>query len=311
MTDDPIQIAKTNENEAGRDPGRKSSWFSKLRALTSGRNGDSPVRDTLEELIEEHEERVTPIDTDERTLIENILRVGEKTALDVMVPRADIDAIEVGTSLDELVAQMVRQPHSRYPVYRDTLDDVLGFIHIKDVLKAQKEPSDRFSIRSHMRKALFVAPSMRVLDLLLQMRLTRTHMALIVDEYGGIDGLITIEDLVEQIVGEIEDEHDVDDRPRIVANDDGSFTADARVTLEDLVAEFGALFGDIGEEEDIDTLGGLVAVIAGRVPTRGELIKDEATSIEFEVLDADPRRVRKVIIRNLPAELPQARAAVS
>jgi len=300
MAENAQSLQGESPGNGTRDQNRRTSWLGRLKALAAGRQGESNVRDVLEELIEEHAESETPIDTDGRRLLDNILRVGTVTAVDVMVPRADIDAIEIGVSLDDVVGMVTRQPHSRYPVYRDTLDDVLGFIHIKDILKATNEPRENFSLRNYMRRPLFVAPSMRVLDLLLQMRITRTHMALVVDEYGGIDGLITIEDLVEEIVGEIEDEHDVDTGPQIVEDSDGGYIADARLELEELEARFGSLFQVEREEEDIDTVGGLVATLAGRVPSRGELIQHAGSGIEFEVLDADPRRIKKLKLRNLP-----------
>ncbi len=302
MAENAQQLRPDSAADGTRDQGRRQSWLARLKALAAGRNGESNVRDVLEELIEEHAESETPLDTDGRRLIDNILRAGTVTAVDAMVPRADIDAIEIGVSLADIVGMVTRQPHSRYPVYRDTLDDVLGFIHIKDVLKATNEPHDSFTIRNYLRRPLFVAPSMRVLDLLLQMRMTRTHMALVVDEYGGIDGLITIEDLVEEIVGEIEDEHDVDAGPQIVEDADGSYIADARLELDALEARVGPLFQTERDDEDIDTVGGLVATLAGRVPARGELIKHDGSGIEFEVLDADPRRIKKLKLRNLPFE---------
>ncbi|MBO6837308.1 MAG: hemolysin family protein [Alphaproteobacteria bacterium] len=270
-----------------------------LRALL-GRNGDSQLRDSFEELLEQHDDRETPIDPDERALIDNILNVGEETAYDVMVPRADIVSVPVDTNLDDLVAIMSRQPHSRYPVHRESLDDVLGMVHIKDVLAATTEPRENFSIRKVMRKVLFVAPSMRVLDLLLQMRMNRLHMALVVDEYGGIDGLVTIEDLVEEIVGEIEDEHDVDRGPKIERKPDGTWIADARLDIEDLEDRIGPVLTEEEREEDIDTIGGLVFTLAGRVPIRGELIPHEASGLEFEVLEADPRRIKRIRLRYRP-----------
>jgi len=267
-----------------------------LRALL-GRNGDSHLRESFEELLEQHDDRETPIDPDERALIDNILNVGEETAYDVMVPRADIVSVPIDTGLDDLVQIMTRQPHSRYPVHSENLDDVLGMVHIKDVLAATTEPKENFSIRKVMRKVLFVAPSIRVLDLLLQMRMNRLHMALVVDEYGGIDGIVTIEDLVEEIVGEIEDEHDIDQGPKIERKPDGSWIADARLDIEELEGRLGPILTDDEREEDIDTLGGLVFTLAGRVPIRGELIAHEETGLEFEVLEADPRRIKRVRIR--------------
>lgn len=268
-----------------------------LRSML-GRNGDSQLRDTFEELLEQHDDRETPIDPDEKALIDNILNVGELTAYDVMVPRADIVSVPIDTKLDDLVATMIRQPHSRYPVHRESLDDAMGMVHIKDVLAATTESKQRFSVRKVMRKVLFVAPSMRVLDLLLQMRQNRLHMALVVDEYGGIDGLVTIEDLVEEIVGEIEDEHDIAQGPRIERRPDGTWVADARLDIEDLEEQLGVLLSDEEREEDIDTLGGLVFTLAGRVPVRGELIPHEASGMEFEVLEADPRRIKRVRLRH-------------
>jgi CBS domain containing-hemolysin-like protein len=282
---------------SSRKPGTMRSF---LRQLL-GRNGDSNLRDSFEELLEEHDDRATPIDPDERALIHNILNVGEMTAYDVMVPRADIVSVGIDTTRDEVIRLMSRQPHSRYPVHRESLDDVIGMVHIKDVLAATVDPDpDAFSLRDVMRKVLFVAPSMRVLDLLLQMRMDRLHMALVVDEYGGIDGLVTIEDLVEEIVGEIEDEHDVDSGPRIERKPDGSYIADARMAVEDIEERFGPILSAEEREEDIDTLGGLVFTLAGRVPVRGELIGHPESGVEFEVLEADPRRIKRMRLRNLP-----------
>lgn len=286
------------------DNGRRSGLLSLLRGLI-GRGGDSHLRDAFEELIEENEERETPIASDERALIANILKFGEMTAYDVMVPRADIVGFDVNTPLDQLVQQMMTHPHSRYPVYREAMDDILGMVHIKDVLgqlarSDEERERETFSLRDIMRQTLIVAPSMRVLDLLLQMRQQRRHMALVVDEFGGIDGLVTIEDLVEEIVGEIEDEHDVVAGPQMESADDGTVLADARTPIETLEEAFGPILDEDEREEDIDTLGGLVFTLAGRVPTRGELIQHDPSGVEFEVLDADPRRIKRLRLRNLP-----------
>ena len=176
-------------------------------------------------------------------------------------------------------------------------------VHVKDMLPflAKAKP---FDLRSILRRVLFVAPSMRVLDLLLEMRRTRLHMALVVDEFGGVDGLVTIEDLVEEIVGEIEDEHDVDEGPKLVPASDGTLIADARTTIEEFEARVGPILND-EEREQIDTLGGLVFALAGRVPSRGELVF-HPTGLEFEVLDADPRRVKRLRVRNAPKSPDQA-----
>ncbi|MDP6895873.1 MAG: CBS domain-containing protein, partial [Rhodospirillales bacterium] len=185
-----------------------------LRMLRRGRNGDGSIRDTLEELIEEREESDQPINEDERLLLANIFELRDRTVHDVMVPRADIVAIEGETALSDIIDVITGEGHSRLPVYGESLDDAMGFIHAKDVL-AWRGAEANFSPSRILRRVLFVAPSMQVLELLLEMRVKRAHMALVVDEYGGVDGLVTIEDLVEEIVGEIEDEHDQNDDPAL------------------------------------------------------------------------------------------------
>ena len=275
------------------DARRAGGIFTWLKNFCGLRNGESALRDTFEGLIEEHETREQPIASDERKLLANILRLGGLSAADVMIPRVDIVAVEIESSLQDVITLMTTKAHSRVPVYRDSLDDAIGMVHMKDVLGASMGKTT-FSLRTMLRKVLFVAPSMQALDLLLQMRETRTHMALVVDEYGGVDGLVTIEDLVEEIVGEIEDEHDVDLRPHLVAGPEGSWIADARVSVEEFEEEIGGVLTDGERDEAIETLGGLVAHLTGRVPTRGELIIHKASGIEFEVLDADPRRVKRL-----------------
>ena len=199
----------------------------------------SNVRDTLEELIEEES---NPLDEDnhERTLLRNVLGLRDITAWDVMVPRADIAAVDVKTSITELVSEMVKLAHSRLPVYRNNLDEILGMVHIKDVL-AHSNSATKTALSDLIREVLFVSPTIRALDLLQEMRMTRRHLALVVDEFGGIDGLITIEDLVEEIVGEIIDEHDVEETTKILNQPDGSAIANARATIENLEDIFGPI----------------------------------------------------------------------
>lgn len=257
------------------------------------------LRESFDEILEEFDEDV-PIDPQGRAIIENILRIGSKSAYDVMVPRVDIAAIRLDTKLDELVRLMIEKPHSRYPVYGEDMDEIEGMVHIKDVFAASLEKGRRISIKKLVREVLFVAPKMPVLDLLLEMRSTRKHMALVVDEYGGIDGLVTIEDLVEEIVGEIEDEHDIHQGDFIEPLPDGCFKAHARLPLEDLEKAIGEFLTDEEREEDIDTLGGLIFHLCGRVPSRGELIVHPESGIEFSVLRADPRRIRLLKISPRP-----------
>jgi CBS domain containing-hemolysin-like protein len=273
-----------------------------LRQWRRGDGSDGDLRHELEELIEEHQQE-EPIDPHERRLLGNILNLHELNAAEIMVPRADIVALAEDTPFEQATKQMVEHGHSRVPVYRDTLDDIAGMLHIKDMMPYAV---DRKSVPLGriVRKVLFVAPSLPVLDLLLQMRLSRVHMALVVDEFGGIDGLVTIEDVIEQIVGEIEDEHDDADQPKIIARPDGSIIADARTPLAALEGRVipPLLLEEL--EEEVTTLGGLVTNLAGRVPGRGETIR-HPSGIEFEVLDADPRRVKRLRVRApAPAEKP-------
>jgi CBS domain containing-hemolysin-like protein len=304
MSDEPKtskRIAPANDTGKSRRSGGLFSW---LRWFRGGRNGDSSLRESVEALIEEREDRAEPIDPEERVLIANVLNLNTVTVADTMVPRADISAVEVTTPLNEVSAAMTRQSHSRLPVYHGTLDEVIGMIHIKDVLQTLESANGgkrRGGLRKLVRNVLFVAPSMRVLDLLLQMRKGRIHMALVVDEYGGIDGLVTIEDLVEEIVGEIEEEHEAAAAPRLETNADGTLIVDARLPIEEFEARVGPVLAGTEDAGDVDTLGGFVSVLAGRVPVRGELVVHPATGLEFEVVEADPRRVKQIRVRNVPA----------
>lgn len=266
-------------------------WVRNIRRI-SGSNGSA--RDTLDELIDEREESELPLDPDERLLVANILELRNLTIYDVMVPRADIVAIPINASLKEVIDIATREGHSRLPIYSETLDDAQGMVHIKDVVGWRGRDAE-FKLEEVQRKLLFVAPSMRVLELLLEMRVKRSHMALVVDEFGGVDGLVTIEDLVEEIVGEIDDEHDNDDEPKLEHRRDGSWVADARIELKTFEERLGETFSN-EDHEDIDTLGGFVFSIAGRVPIRGEIIT-LTDGTEFEILDADPRRIHRVRIR--------------
>jgi magnesium and cobalt transporter len=283
---DPIDQADSRQGISG-----VRSFASWLRRILGIRNGENTLRDTLEELIEEREEAALPIDAEEKVLLANILELRGQTVFDVMVPRVDIVAVDVKASLSDLVNVVTKEAHSRVPVYYDDLDHITGMVHIKDVLIWRGE-DDAFNLPKIIRKVLFVSPSMQVLELLLEMRAKRTHMAMVVDEFGGVDGLVTIEDLVEEIVGEIEDEHDQIDELELVQRPDGSFDADARAALEELQNVLAPIMGD-EKWEDSQTLGGLVVDLAGRVPIRGELIK-HVSGIEFQILDADPRRVKRV-----------------
>jgi magnesium and cobalt transporter len=271
------------------------------------RDSEAALREAIEEFIEESE--TTDADqtpTGESSLLLNILKLGEKTAYDVMTPRVDIRAAPEDIDFRGLIQLVREHGHSRVPIYRNDLDEIVGIVHIKDVLPYIFEP-DSFQLQKIMRAPMFVAPSIRVLDLLLQMRLSRAHIALVVDEFGGIDGLVTIEDLVEEVIGEIEDEHDVVRGPSLVQRPDGTWLADARTTIEEFESRVGPVLTEEERAHDIDTLGGLVMSLTDRVPSRGELVT-HASGIAFEVIDADPRRIKRLRVRNAKPIAPAERA---
>jgi len=291
------QLADSLTGNGAGSPSRLRTLLRRLRRPRRPR-GASETMDAL--IAAAALDGVSPITPQERFLIGNILKVHDRNAADVMVPRGDIVALDAAQPFAEVVKCMVEQGHSRVPVYRETLDDVIGFVHVKDVLApvADRRPA---KLERLLRKVLFVAPSLPILDLLVQMRQARTHIAMVVDEFGGIDGLVTIEDLIEEIVGEIEDEHDdVAEAPTLIERPDGSIIADARLPIEALEEQQGLRLRPAGDEEAVDTLGGLVFTLAGRVPKRGEVILHPG-GIEFEVLDADPRRVKRLRVRVHPA----------
>lgn len=261
----------------------------------------SDLRNALEELIAEAEEEgAVAFSEEERELVRNALSFGELRAGDVMVPRADIEAIEVNATLDQVVQAMRKANHSRLLVYRDNLDDVLGLVHMKDLLPFWGD-GEEFSLEKVMRPVLVVPPSMRVLDLLLEMRATHNHLAVVVDEFGGTDGLVTLGDLVEEIVGELQDEHDRALAPQLVENPDGTIDADGRIDLEELEEKLGFPLLEEEERDEAATLAGLIFGLVDRVPGRGEIVK-HPKGLAFEVLDADPRRIKRVRIRREPHE---------
>ncbi len=268
-------------------------------ALTGQDASSASIRESLEEVIEESERESPAISAQERVMLGNLLRFGDLRLSDVMVPRADIIAVDESFSLDELVQLFREAQHSRLPVYRDTLDDPTGLVHVKDVLARLNPEDDCYrlepaTIAQLRRPILFAPPSMRALDLLLKMQQTHTHLALVIDEYGGTDGLVSIEDIIEEIVGDIADEHDEAD---VVLKPDGDgVIADARMDLDDFKAQTGHDLEVADSEQDIDSLGGLVTSLLGRVPQRGEIVAHPG-GYEFQVLEADPRRVRRLRVK--------------
>jgi len=246
------------------------------------------VRDELSELIENSNKTNDSFDDHESALLRNILDLKDLTAESLMVPRADIVSIDLTENIDSVMSHICSANHSRLPVHNGSMDLILGMIHIKDLMPHLLEGS-KPDLEKLMRPVLFVSPSIWVMDLLHEMRLKRRHLALVVDEFGGVDGLVTIEDLVEEIVGEIEDEHDEMEMPRFELIEEDSAIADARLELEDLEKLVGPLV-DVEEREEIDTVAGLVFQLAGRVPVKGEVIRHPC-GLEFEVLEGDPRHI--------------------
>ena len=313
-------------------PPSRPKLLDRLRGLF-GLSGPS-IRDDIEVALDDNS-TTGDFSPQERAMLKNVLGLHELRVEDIMVPRAHIIAVGMDTSLANVLATFRTAGHSRLPVHGETLDDPRGMVHIRDFvdyiaqaaenasLAKRRRPSpaakpvpiadqakhDLATIASFggldlslpladakiLRPVLFVPPSMPALDLLVKMQAMRTHMALVIDEYGGTDGLASIEDIVEMIVGDIEDEHDEDDSPGISKAADGSFVADARTSLEDVVTATGIALNDLTDAEDVDTLGGLITTLAGRVPIRGEMIAADG-GVEFEILEADPRRLKRVRI---------------
>lgn len=281
-----------------------------IRKITGQDAEAAAMRVSLEEVIEESDRESPALSPQERVMLGNLLNFGELKVRDVMVPRAEIVAVDETIGLAELLRTFREAQHSRLPVYAETLDDPTGLIHVKDVLGLLESESDgpyclppNAKITSLKRPILFAPPSMRALDLLLKMQASHTHLALVIDEYGGTDGLVSIEDIIEEIVGDIADEHDED--AAVIKPDGDGFIADARMDLDDFKAQTGHDFlvedAEEGIARDIDSLGGLVMSLLGRVPLRGEIVT-HPDGTEFQVLDADPRRVRRLRV-TLPRTL--------
>ncbi|MDB5700263.1 MAG: HlyC/CorC family transporter [Sphingomonadales bacterium] len=278
-------------------PIENGRFFSGLRTMLFGEHNEPTLRDQIEEAIAEHEDDpepttagdLTPV---ERQMVRNLLHFGERTVDDVAVPRSDITAVPDTISFVDLVACFAEAGHSRLPVYQTSLDSIIGMIHIKDVfaILAGEGPHPD-TITDLIRQPLYVPQSMGVLDMLAEMRLQRVHLAIVIDEYSGTEGLVTIEDLVEEIVGDIEDEHDDAPEALIVALDDGLWEADARAELEDIAAAIDPRLGEV--DGDVDTIGGLAFVLAGHVPQPGECLTHES-GWRIEVTEGDTRRATRV-----------------
>lgn len=256
---------------------------------------------SLDAVLGEDRDSAPGLSPAEQDMFVNLLGFSELRTEDVMVPRPDIVAVEEGISLEELINAFREANHSRLPVFRDTLDDPRGMVHIKDLLgwmadnRAAEDADAAFTLAAIRRDLIYVPPSMPAIDLLLKMQASRVHMALVIDEYGGTDGLVSIEDLVEEIVGDIEDEHDEAERPDLVRLPDGSIDATARAGIGDLEEMLDKKLLPEERGDELDTLGGLVFDMLGRVPQRGEVVVHES-GIELEIADADPRRIKRLVV---------------
>ncbi len=290
----------TNSDDTG------SRLWRGMRALIWGEDSEQTLREEIEEAIDEAEEShqvagdLTPV---ERQMLRNLLHFGDETAGDICVTRGDIVSVPLTISFEDLVQAFAEAEHSRLPVYGDSLDEIVGMVHIKDVFSAMIDKDRDRSMAALMRNPLFVPESMGVIDLLARMRAQRIHLAIVVDEFGGTEGLVTIEDVVEEIVGEIEDEHDIEEAGMLSRLDEGIWEADARIELEDLAEAVDARL--VWEEDEVDTLGGLVFLLAGHIPTRGESVL-HPSGWRLEAIDSDPRKILRV---RLHAPEPEGDAA--
>jgi CBS domain containing-hemolysin-like protein len=275
------------------DDGGSRLWRG-MRHLIFGEESEPTLREEIEDAIDEAEES-RPVAGDlspaERQMLRNLLHFGEQTAGEIAVTRGDIVAVQSEISFDELVRAFAEAGHSRLPVYRESLDDVIGMIHIKDVFVASIDPARDRSLDSLIREPLFVPESMGVLELLARMRADRVHLAIVVDEFGGTEGLVTIEDVVEEIVGDIEDEHDDAEAAMLTPLEDGLWEADARIELDELAEAVDPRLSS--EEDEVDTLGGLVFLLAGHIPDKGECVTHPSGCM-LEAIDSDPRRIIRV-----------------
>lgn len=300
----PLAV-RPNGTMTGRNP---EGFLVRVLKFLFGSREDRELKEALAEVISETHDNAESEQTalHQKILISNVLKLKDLRAFDVMVPRADIVGIEENMETSAILALLSEKQVSRLPVYRGSLDDVIGTVHIKDIL-AKLATGELFVLADLVRDVPVISPAMPVLDLLLMMRQQKRHMALVVDEYGGIDGLVTINDIVETIVGEIDDEYESGLEGVIVEKNDGTVVADGRVDIESFENRFGKMLSE-EERETVDTLAGLVVTLAGRVPARGEVLA-HSSGIEFEVIEADPRRINRLRIRNIPAKDKEEKAA--
>jgi CBS domain containing-hemolysin-like protein len=273
------------------------SFISKIKSFFFSSNKEN-IKDVLEDIIEDNGNSVESIDDGTKKIFKNIIQLNDKCIEDVMIPRADIDSVSSSIKINQLITFINKTKHSRIPVYEENLDKVIGMIHIRDLFekinKSTKVKRDIKISRTIIRKILFSSPSMRILDLLLKMRSEQIHMSIVVDEFGGTNGLVTIEDLVEEIVGEIKDEHDFEEIDIIKKISKKTYEVSARVTVDEFEKKLGIFFESV-DKEDIDTVGGLVFNLIGKIPSRGQVISHKS-GLEFTILDADTRKIKRLLV---------------
>lgn len=271
--------------------------INKIRSILKPSDREN-IKDVLEDLIEDNGNGTEKIDDGTKNIFKNVINLHNKCIEDVMIPRADIDAVSIETTLNDLVTFIDKTKHSRIPVFENNLDKVLGMIHIRDLFEKihqrnTKKKSTKIA-KKMIRKILFSSPSMKVIDLLLKMRSEQIHMAIVIDEFGGTNGIVTIEDLVEEIVGEIKDEHDFEEVDEIKKISKKSFEISARISLEEFEKRLNVKL-NIDERDEIDTLGGFIFFLLGRIPGRGEVVSYKK-NIEFTIIEADTRRIKRILV---------------
>ena len=252
------------------------------------------LKQSIETVLDSDLKDTEGISKHERLMLLNILKIDGIRSSDIMIPRADIGAVELNDSFEKVLEVFIKEAHSRVPIYEKNLDNIIGMIHIKDLVNYQNQKKTETNFLQNLkREILEIPPSMPVLDLLLKMQLTRLHMGIVIDEYGCTDGLVTIEDVIEEITGEIEDEHDEKNLPMLIKSSPNTFEASARIEIDELHKVTNVEFLNSYDNDDVDTLGGLIFSITGRVPQRGEIIK-HASGTTFEIKDADPMKIKSV-----------------
>ena len=273
------------------------SLISKIKSFFLSSKKEN-IKDVLEDIIEDNGNSVESIDDGTKKIFKNIIQLNDKCIEDVMIPRADIDSVSSNIKINQLITFINKTKHSRIPVYEENLDKVIGMIHNRDLFesinKSRKVKRDNKKSKSIIRKILFSSPSMRILDLLLKMRSEQIHMSIVVDEFGGTNGLVTIEDLVEEIVGEIKDEHDFEDIDIIKKISKKTYEVSARLTVDEFEKKLGVFFESV-DKDDIDTVGGLVFNLIGKIPSRGQVIAHKS-GLEFTILDADTRKIKRLLV---------------